>query len=107
MATREKTIEIYLVEQIEAAGGECLKTRGARGMPDRHVYIGGEIYPVELKAPGKTPEPHQVRLHEKLKRTGNPVEVISTLEQVDNFVVRVTVGSVCYCADCVELRGMM
>jgi hypothetical protein len=38
---------------------------------------------VELKAPGKTPEPHQVREHARMRDFGERVEVIDSLEAVD------------------------
>lgn len=37
----------------------------------------------ELKAPGKKPEPHQVREHERMRRVGQRVEVIDSYEGVE------------------------
>lgn len=41
---------------------------------------------VELKAPGKMPEPHQVREHKRMRDMGQQVEVIDSIEAVDNLL---------------------
>lgn len=90
--TRESHIEAYLVKCAKAAGGEVRKVQwiGRSGAPDRVVMLpeccrehpGGTIW-VELKAPGKKPEPHQLREHERMRRVGQRVEVIDSYEGVD------------------------
>jgi hypothetical protein len=91
---REREIEIYLVKRIKACGGELRKVRwiGRRGAPDRFVMLKtglrvGGAYPtsawVELKAPGKTTEPHQTREHKRLRAMGQVVVVIDSIEGVD------------------------
>lgn len=52
---RESKIEAYLKQQVEAAGGMCLKfvSPGTAGVPDRLVLMpGGKMGFVELKRPG-------------------------------------------------------
>lgn len=109
---RERDIEKYLVEQVKKLGGEVRKVQwiGRRGAPDRLVMLPkrsrGDLSDrpfmalavalgsvpevvepatiwVELKAPGKKPEPHQFREHERLRRMGQRVEVIDSMEGVD------------------------
>lgn len=96
---RESDIENYLVERVKALGGEVRKVKwiGRRGAPDRLVMLppGIVIYPgpeygrtiwVELKAPGEKPKPHQAREHERMRRMGQRVEVIDSLEGVDEVL---------------------
>jgi hypothetical protein len=94
---RERDIEAYLVKRVKAVGGEVRKVRwiGRRGAPDRLVMLPGVIcyanhgtLPaqtiwVELKAPGKLPEPHQVREHNRMRGKGHRVVVIDSLKGVD------------------------
>ena len=102
---REATIEKYLVEQVKAVGGEVRKVKwiGRNGAPDRVVMLpsltpkvaasawycnppmGVAIW-VELKAPGKTAEPHQLREHKRMQAVGQTVVVIDSLEGVDELL---------------------
>ena len=62
---RENEIERYLKKRVETEGGKCWKwvSPGRRGVPDRMVLLpGGRLLFVELKAPGKTERPDQVRV---------------------------------------------
>lgn len=94
---RERDIERYLVERVEELGGEVRKVQfiGHRGAPDRvvwlpvkHVkpYIGMRQIWIELKAPGKKPEAHQLREHARLRKLGQQVEVIDSFERVDEVL---------------------
>lgn len=93
---RESEIEKYLVTKVKALGGEVRKVKwiGRRGAPDRLVmfpvtnqkFIGGmwgTTLWVELKATGKIPEPHQLREHVRMRRVGQRVVVIDSIEGVD------------------------
>jgi hypothetical protein len=95
---RESKIEAHLVDEVAARGGEVRKVKwiGRRGAPDRVVmFPGGGIRGlsqerqeaatvwVELKAPGKKPDPHQAREHERMRRMGQTVLVIDSIEGVD------------------------
>lgn len=96
----EAKIEKYLVKQVEAMGGEVRKVKwvGRRGAPDRLVMLppanpwalveitAASTIWVELKAPGKVPEPHQVREHERMRKMGQRVEVIDSMEGVDELL---------------------
>lgn len=85
----ERDIETYLVRRVKALGGEVRKVKwiGRRGAPDRLVMLPryGAIW-IELKAPGKTPEPHQLREHERMRAMGQRIAVIDTLDAVDDML---------------------
>ena len=102
---RESEIEAHLVKRVKAEGGEVRKVQwiGRRGAPDRLVLLplrvfdwgdmGERPYPrppqtifVELKAPGKKPEPHQEREHQRLRAMGQRVEVIDSIEGVERLL---------------------
>lgn len=85
----EADIEHHLVRELTQRGHLCLKlhTPGFSGVPDRMCLLqGGRVAFVELKAPGKKPEPHQARRIALLRSLGFTVEVIDTLIGVDQFV---------------------
>lgn len=104
MATiRERDIERHLVKRVKELGGEVRKVQwiGRRGAPDRLVmlpkmpchstapvvyyYFPRTIW-VELKAPGKKAEPHQVREHERMRAMGQRVVVIDSIEGVEELL---------------------
>lgn len=106
MTTLEKTIEAYLVDQVENAGGLCLKWTGRKGVPDRILMLDGYTIPVEVKSPtGKLSE-HQVRMHKKMFLAGITVEVISSKERVDELIDAIRYTGTCHCDACLELRTM-
>lgn len=74
----ETTVEAALRHDVESRGGMCLKvvTLNRKGFPDRLVLLPGvRPFLVETKVPGEEPEPHQARLHKKLRALGLPVVV--------------------------------
>lgn len=100
---RESQIEAYLVKRVKALGGEVRKVKwiGRRGAPDRLVMLPTRMDPpalrcpktllaatiwVELKATGVEPEPHQVREHARMRRMGQRVVVIDSLQGVDEVL---------------------
>lgn len=86
---RERDIEDYLARRVKAMGGEIRKAQwiGRTGAPDRRVLLPGRppVW-VELKAPGVKPEPHQIREHNRMRRLGELVEVIDSLEGVEELL---------------------
>lgn len=86
---RERDIEQYLRDQVKAAGGWAPKwvSPGNSGVPDRLVILppGRTIY-VELKAPGKKPDPLQLVQHRRLQALGCDVQVIDSKVQVDDLL---------------------
>lgn len=86
---REAALENVLVGEVSSRGGLCLKwvSPGIRGVPDRIVLMpGGRTIYVELKSRGGRLSPPQRRMHTKLRDMGFRVEVLWTLEQVNEFV---------------------
>jgi hypothetical protein len=97
---RERDIEAHLVKRVKALGGEVRKVQwiGRRGAPDRLVMLppwaaagstaDGEATTtwVELKAPGVKPEGYQLREHERMRKMGQTVLVIDSIEQVDAWL---------------------
>jgi hypothetical protein len=93
---RERDIEQYLVKRVKAMGGEVRKVQwiGRRGAPDRLVMLPffGKRFTqpttiwVELKAPGVKPEAHQLREHARMRKMGQHVEVIDSIEGVERLL---------------------
>lgn len=99
---RERDIEAHLVKRVKELGGEVRKVKwiGRRGAPDRLVMLpystewakrgwvhrGGAVVWVELKAPGLKAEPHQAREHERMRKMGQTVLVIDSIDAVDRWL---------------------
>lgn len=94
--TRESAIEKHLLKRVKELGGECRKVQwiGRKGAPDRLVMLPPEAYVdnahsciwVELKAPGEKAKPHQVREHERMRRMGQRVAVLDSIEGVEEML---------------------
>jgi len=83
----EREVERYLRTKVEKAGGLCLKfTSSTSGVPDRVVVLNRRTFFVELKAPGKTPRPLQLRVMGQMRERGARVEVIDSKESVDTLL---------------------
>lgn len=84
---REKIIEAHLVKRVKELGGEVRKVQFVNrpGAPDRFVMLPARQrgFWLELKAPGVTPEPHQIREHNRMRRMGEIVEVADSIEAVE------------------------
>lgn len=100
---KERDIEARLVERVRQLGGEIRKVKwiGRRGAPDRLVMLPPEAYVddqhcciwVELKNPdtiltfpANAHERQQAREHERMRAMGQRVEVIGTLEQIEELL---------------------
>jgi hypothetical protein len=86
---RERDIEAHLVRRVKEIGGEIRKAEwiGRVGAPDRRVMLPGRLPVwVELKAPGVKPEPHQIREHNRMRRLGELVEVLDSIEAVEELL---------------------
>ena len=85
---RESKIEAHLVQRVKALGGEVRKVKwiGRNSAPDRLVMINGNSFWAELKAPGEKPTPAQSREHERMRRMGQRIEVIDSIEQIENLL---------------------
>lgn len=104
---RERDIERHLVRRVKELGGEVRKVQwiGRTGAPDRVVMVPwtaflctdtkdtrGTIW-VELKNPdtiktfpADARERAQAREHERMRKMGQRVEVIGTIEQVEELL---------------------
>jgi len=86
---REKTIESKLVKAVRNMGGLAPKfvSPGLDGVPDRLVLLpGGKIAFIELKAPGKTLRPLQVKRKRQLEELGFLVYCIDSPEQIGEIL---------------------
>ena len=104
---RERDIEAYLKKRVEQIGGEVRKVKwlDRRGAPDRFVMLPERVvaerfegernirhvrprcgFWVELKAPGGVPEPHQLREHGRMRKYGQIVVVIDSIEGVEELM---------------------
>ena len=85
---KEAEIEQYLNDKVFALGGECRKVKwqGRNGAPDRLVMLNGRTIFIELKRPGEKAKPHQAREHDRMRRMGQQVEVLDSLEQIDRVL---------------------
>ena len=82
---REKHIEQKLVQAVRQMGGLAPKfiSPGWAGAPDRLILLpGGRLAFVEVKAPGKTLRPLQVRRKGQLEALGFRVYVIDHPNQI-------------------------
>lgn len=90
----EAEIENYLVQRVATRGGEIRKVTwiGRRNAPDRRVMLPStHRYAefgcwVELKAPGEKPTDAQEREHRRMRRLGELIFVIDSLEGVDELL---------------------
>ena len=86
---REKYIETKLVKAVKSMDGLALKfvSPGFDGVPDRLVLLpGGKIAFIELKAPGETLRPLQVRRKRQLEALGFSVYCIDSPEQIGGIL---------------------
>ena len=85
----EKDIERRLVELVKINNGMCIKLLCDQlmGLPDRMcLFPGHKIIFVELKTTGRKPRRIQAYMHKKLRALGFRVEVIDTVEGVEQFI---------------------
>lgn len=68
----EKHLEQQLKKAVEDAGGWCIKlvSPGTAGMPDRICLMNSKIVFVEVKKPGQSPRPLQLRRMRQLQAHG-------------------------------------
>lgn len=105
---KERDIERHLVQRVKALGGEVRKVQwiGRANAPDRLVMIAPSHTPwlnlnsskyhtiwIELKNPdtirtfpANAHERAQHREHERMRRLGQRVEVIGTIEQIEEIL---------------------
>lgn len=85
----EKVVERKLVKAVKANGGMCIKLLCDQltGLPDRMcLFPNHKIVFVELKTTGRKPKRIQLFIHDKLRALGFRVEVIDSVEGVEQFI---------------------
>jgi hypothetical protein len=86
---RERDIEAFLVKRVRALGGELRKVRwvGRCGAPDRRVMLEHKApFWIELKAPGKSLSPLQLREHTRMRRLGESVAIADSFETIEDLL---------------------
>lgn len=85
---RESTIENRLVQRVKALGGEVRKVKwiGRNSAPDRIVMLPENSFWAELKAPGEKPTKAQSREHERMRKMGQRIEIIDSLERIEELL---------------------
>jgi len=83
---RESNIREALTARIKSYGGEerALKYLGRNNCPDVLVLLSSRHLLVETKRPKKKATEAQAREHDRLRRAGFHVFVITTLEELDS-----------------------
>jgi hypothetical protein len=83
---RERDIERYLCRRVEALGGWAIKltSPAQTGLPDRLVvWPNGDVWFVEVKAPGKLLSGHQAAVMARLRKLGQTCAIVDSTEAVD------------------------
>ncbi|MEX5367426.1 VRR-NUC domain-containing protein [Acinetobacter haemolyticus] len=85
---RESKIEAYLVQRVKALGGEVRKVKwiGRNSAPDRIVMIPENTFWAELKATCEKPTAAQIREHKRMRNMGQRVEVIDSIERIEELL---------------------
>lgn len=86
---RESTIEKHLVKTVGQSGGLAIKlvSPGWAGAPDRLILMpGGRLTFVELKAPGQTLRPLQVKRKRQLEALGFSVYCVDSVMQIGGIL---------------------
>lgn len=86
--TGRSGVAAYLVKQIKKIGGKIYKIKfeGQGGCPDYMILYASFCFLVEAKAEGKKINKIQSQIHSDFAKHRMIVHVISSKEQVDDFV---------------------
>lgn len=86
--TPEGRIKAHLFKQVKHFGGEVRKVRweGRRNSPDTRVMLPRLQFWAELKRPRGKARASQLREHARMRRLGEKVEVLDTIEQIDELL---------------------
>lgn len=85
----EKLVERKLVELVKINNGMCIKLLCDQliGLPDRLcLFPNHKMAFVETKTTGQKPRRIQAYMHKKLRALGLRVEVIDSIEGVEQFI---------------------
>ena len=98
---KESQVEKYLAAEVKKIGGRAYKfsSPGRRAVPDRLVLLpGGFGVFVEVKAPGKQLTPMQQREINYIRHLGFYTAVVSSVAEVNTFIVACT--KMMHCPEC-------
>lgn len=87
----ERKLEMKFIKAINEMGGIAMKftSPGMAGVPDRVVLLpDGKVFFAELKQPGETLRPLQIKRKRDFENLGQSVEVIDSLERIQEVVQR-------------------
>lgn len=87
--TKEISVEEHLREQVQRAGGFCIKLPAnlAVGVPDRLVILQNYVLFIELKRPfGGRASATQKWWHDRLRDMGHYSAIIRTKAEVDELM---------------------
>lgn len=89
---KENQIEKYLHDRVKELGGDYrrLSWIGRNNANDDFVLLPGRHMLVECKRPKKTATAAQAREHDRLRKAGLEVYVVSTKEEIDAILPKPT-----------------
>ena len=89
MGVRENKVEKYLDQKVKELGGITRKwvCPGHDGVPDRIVFINGNVHFVEVKTVDGELSTVQKREHERLNAQGITVITLYGERQVDAYIL--------------------
>ena len=85
---RERDIKAHMLRRVAELGGRARKVtwEGRTGAPDWRVMLPHKRFWLELKAPGEKPTPRQIREHNAMRRMGEVVHVVDSIEGVEELL---------------------
>ena len=87
MIVLEKEIEKHLVNLVKKSKGLSYKwISTVTGVPDRIVFIGQQVFLVELKTETGKLSPRQELVFDDLGEQGYPVHVLHSKDDVEDFI---------------------
>ena len=89
---RERTVEQHLVAGLKKIGVPCVKFLPdlLKGMPDRMILLPeGKVIWCELKTKGGSLEPIQTVRHRELRKAGQQVEIVWSIEEADRLIEKI------------------
>lgn len=89
---RESDIEAYLGRRVQALGGRSFKwtSPANRGVPDRIVFVNGQIWFIELKTPTGRLTELQKYIGKFIQEYTDNYIVINSKEAVDEWVTHLS-----------------
>ena len=87
----EKQVESYLNKKVKESKGLSFKwISSVSGVPDRLVFLAGQVYLVELKTLTGKISPRQTIVFSQLNEQGFEVQILRSKEQIDDFINKAT-----------------